>query len=485
MIPVRFLPAFPILRFSSRVTSSSVRYQRAIGYTLQPTVSCFARYSTQPEPRTASADPPLPKDDAAASAKTAESFVDEKLQVVDCSRDAFAPPLVLVHHSQLTQLTSASHPLHTRPPAWLRAADPPRIEQYPYPPPSPTFSFLDVFPVLMQREFCKWIASRLLSGNTSETYFPDQFLLGGIKGLIIGVRYSWVCVILFIFALKNLSNLSFSPTPSLPSFKATLSLRRVLTTLTTASTILSPASASETPPTLPSDLSEMLTPALHNRLLTELMSLPHQTRIRLSLPAIHDATIRDVWAVLGPQQASTNPQRFTDLRWMTMQLWMRRVREKGDEESIREYRDRNRRGLLEGCGFKVDVEVDAEVLFEVVRVKGEEDEEVILRDRTRRPVVVRFETPYFEPATPIQYPLHRSSSPRTRQLSPPSLDPLHAFGIRFRHNPPHNRIRHPCKREMEHVGSLPRPKGRIDDISRHANLETPMRMTLSVHYLRR
>ncbi|KAG0167674.1 hypothetical protein DFQ29_000309, partial [Apophysomyces sp. BC1021] len=115
--------------------------------------------------------------------------------------------------------------------------------------------------------------------------------------------------------------------------------------------------------------------------------------VMISLPQIYDLNYGDVWVKLGSAQAFENTRRYEVVEWMTLSLGTRKAMGDEDEESFADYRARTAKGLMEGAQLAVDVEIDADVMYKITK-----DEDILLYDKGRRTLVMRFETPYFEPA---------------------------------------------------------------------------------------
>ncbi|OZJ04195.1 hypothetical protein BZG36_02181 [Bifiguratus adelaidae] len=250
--------------------------------------------------------------------------------------------------------------------AWLKSTDPPRIKHYPYPPPPPMWSAISVIPQFFQHEFCKFMAMRMLRLNTSPEYFPDQFLIG-----------------------------------------ASLAIRKVLAAVSSLTYADKKANAS-TATTQP--LKSMLTSSLYDRLKASIKGLPQGAHVDISISNLYDATIRDVWVTMGSKQSTypsmSNAPGVQTFRWMTVTLGLRKgiVDGNDDDDGFRVTRNRVAKGLLDGVEFKVDVEIDADVEYTVSKSRPkanpseEEGRDILLYDFGRRTMLVRFESPYFEPA---------------------------------------------------------------------------------------
>jgi hypothetical protein len=122
--------------------------------------------------------------------------------------------------------------------------------------------------------------------------------------------------------------------------------------------------------------------------------------IDISIPQIYDATIKDVWITLGSPRAFDMNRQYEVMQWMTLTIGVKAARQSEEEENFSDYRGRVAKGLMDGAHFKVDVEIDADVEYKVSIPKSQEDSDpsVLIYDRGRRPLIISFETPYFEPA---------------------------------------------------------------------------------------
>ena len=100
---------------------------------------------------------------------------------------------------------------------------------------------------------------------------------------------------------------------------------------------------------------------------------------------------------IGPKKAYSNKNKeYRILKWMTMKLAIRNTPLEGD---FNEPRAKVSRSFSEGVNFRVDVEIDADVLYILKSAKNE----ILICDHSRRPILFRFESPYFEPADRIHY----------------------------------------------------------------------------------
>ncbi|CAG8521107.1 4016_t:CDS:2 [Ambispora gerdemannii] len=218
---------------------------------------------------------------------------------------------------------------------------PQRIKQYPYKPPNFWTSLLSVMPFYLNYNVARWITVRTLKDSTSPSYFPDEFMIGASLGLI------QVC--------KALS----SP----PDRKG---------------------------------LEQMFTTRLFDRFSTELDNLEaEKSTVSIKIPKIHDSHIQDVWLTMGPRQAfARKSAEFDVLHFMTLKIGVRQGNEEGNWNY---FRNKLAKSVVEGIGFKVDVAFDVDVIYTLKSAK----DEVLIFDQCRRILVVRFESPYFEPSERI------------------------------------------------------------------------------------
>ncbi|KAL1919744.1 uncharacterized protein VTP21DRAFT_1675 [Calcarisporiella thermophila] len=219
---------------------------------------------------------------------------------------------------------------------WLYGTKAPRIPEYPYPGTPPQLGFLNILPQFVHSAIVRMLGMRMLKINTRTGYFPDEFLLG------TGMAFRRLC--------------------------------RAITENNT------------------SQMEQMMTSDLYNRFTKEINRL-HEANARavIDIPAIYDAYIRDIWVTLGPPRAFSNPREFNIIEWHTLRLGIRKVHD--ENESYTAVRNQVAKCLLDGVHFKVDVEVDADVLYRLMLAEKD-----IIREQSRRTVLVSFETPYFEPA---------------------------------------------------------------------------------------
>ncbi|CAG8435463.1 5739_t:CDS:2 [Diversispora eburnea] len=156
----------------------------------------------------------------------------------------------------------------------------------------------------------------------------------------------------------------------------------------------------------PSDLEalkQMFTPRLYDRFVTELEKISSEkSSITIEISKIYNSKIHDIWVNVGSQRATQ--KRFSDdkeiqrnyliIHWMTIRIGIQR----GDEkESYAERKAKVSKAFSDGIGFKVDVNFDADIIYSL---KSSENQQLIY-DQVRRPLIVRFESPYFEPSNKI------------------------------------------------------------------------------------
>ena len=142
----------------------------------------------------------------------------------------------------------------------------------------------------------------------------------------------------------------------------------------------------------------MLTPRFYDRIITELDKLEtEKSKITIDISKIYGLNVRDVWMTIGTKKAYSNKNNeYRILRWMTMKLAIRKTPLEGD---FNESRAKVSKSFSEGVNFKVDVEIDADVQYILKSAKNE----ILIYDQSRRPVLFRFESPYFEPSDRIYY----------------------------------------------------------------------------------
>ncbi|KAI8359653.1 hypothetical protein B0O80DRAFT_495165 [Mortierella sp. GBAus27b] len=227
-----------------------------------------------------------------------------------------------------------------------------RISRYPYPKAPKIWSMLGLIPQGLQYMLCKSSCERMLRNNTSPEYYPDQFLRG-----------------------------------------AGLAMHQLLPLLST--NIDREA------------LTDMMTQKLYDRFESELQRQEEVgSDVSIKLSAVHDGMVKDVWLQLGPKLSSGSTKGFIRWRWQSLTIALRAAT---DEMSSR---DQVANMMLEGVQFKVDVEFDATIDY---TIKSKVLDSAVISDFTRRPLLVRFETPYFQPAEEML---------RSRSVTPPDEAPI-------------------------------------------------------------
>ncbi|KAF9931503.1 hypothetical protein FBU30_010012 [Linnemannia zychae] len=137
-------------------------------------------------------------------------------------------------------------------------------------------------------------------------------------------------------------------------------------------------------------LTNMMTQELYDRFEPELEKQEQlQSEVSIKLAAVHDGMIKDVWVNLGPKLKFGTSDNYIRWRWQTITIGLRA----GSE--LMTSRDQATRVMMEGVQFKVDVEFDATIDYTIHNKVLNTD---VVSDLIRRPLLVRFETPCFEPA---------------------------------------------------------------------------------------
>ncbi|KAF9964670.1 hypothetical protein BGZ70_006107 [Mortierella alpina] len=210
-----------------------------------------------------------------------------------------------------------------------------RIPHYPYAKAPKVWALLGWIPQSIQYLICKSACERMLRNNTSPEYFPDQFLQG-----------------------------------------ASLAIHQMLPLLAT--------NVDRDP------LRHMMTQELYDRFDSELQRQEEvKSDVSIQLAAVHDGMVKDVWVLLGPKLKSGTARGFIRWRWQSLTVALRAAT---DQMSSR---DQVAQMMMEGVQFKVDVEFDATIDYTIRSKVLDQD---MVSDLTRRPLLVRFETPFFEPA---------------------------------------------------------------------------------------
>ncbi|RHZ75980.1 hypothetical protein Glove_208g22 [Diversispora epigaea] len=235
---------------------------------------------------------------------------------------------------------------------WLHGNQLPRIINYPYlisnSRKSLTSQILSLLPVFLQHKISMWVTAKMLKGATSSSYFPDEFLAG-----------------------------------------ASYAIRQVCAAFSTPSDLEA--------------LKQMFTPKLYDHFVTELEKISSEkSSITIEISKIYNAKIHDIWVNVGPQKATQKrlsddkeiQKNYLIIHWMTIRIGIQR----GDEkESYTERKAKVSKAFSDGIGFKVDVNFDADIIYSL---KSSENQQLIY-DQVRRPLIVRFESPYFEPSNKI------------------------------------------------------------------------------------
>ncbi|ORX80384.1 hypothetical protein K493DRAFT_270858 [Basidiobolus meristosporus CBS 931.73] len=140
-------------------------------------------------------------------------------------------------------------------------------------------------------------------------------------------------------------------------------------------------------------LNDMLASDLYDRYSKELEELKRKGyTLNIEVPKVHHVYLRDVWVTRGPKKAFSLQEQYRIFQWMTLKVAISKKTIKSAERSFIQ-------DLHEGLYAKVDVMFDADVLFQLKR-----DNDVFKTDFARRPLVVSFESPYFEPAEAMSKP---------------------------------------------------------------------------------
>lgn len=142
------------------------------------------------------------------------------------------------------------------------------------------------------------------------------------------------------------------------------------------------------------ELSVMFTPEFIQDYLGPFKKSLGDDRVSIQLPQIYDATVHEVWVTLGSKQHLSSPRQFELFEWMTLCMAVKKSNVPPEDESFVDFRQRASKAVMEGVQIKVDVSIDADVIYKKTG-KKDEGEEVQVYDEARRPLLVRFETPYF------------------------------------------------------------------------------------------
>ncbi|CAG8841152.1 1631_t:CDS:1, partial [Racocetra persica] len=151
-------------------------------------------------------------------------------------------------------------------------------------------------------------------------------------------------------------------------------------------------------PTDREQLEQMFTPRLYDRYISEFDKIEKEkSTIKIELLKIYGLGIRDIWFTIAPKKVITNRE-YNIIQWMTSKIALTKISE-GMSNIERKSRisfsaAKNYASVI---NFKVDIEVDADVIY---TLKSEKNETLIY-DKTRRIILFRFESPYFEPTEKI------------------------------------------------------------------------------------
>ncbi|KAG0044280.1 hypothetical protein BGZ83_010481 [Gryganskiella cystojenkinii] len=210
-----------------------------------------------------------------------------------------------------------------------------RIPHYPYAKAPKIWALLGFVPQSIQYALCKSACERMLRNNTSAEYFPDQFLQGAGQAIHQ----------LFPLLSTNVDR---------------------------------------------DALRSMMTQELYDVYETELEKQEKlKSDVKIQLAAVHDGVVKDVWVLLGPKLKTGTARGFIRWRWQSLTVALRAAT---DQMSSR---DQVAQMMMEGVQFKVDVEFDASIDYTIRSKQLDQD---VVSDFSRRPLLVRFETPFFEPA---------------------------------------------------------------------------------------
>ncbi|KAI7862723.1 hypothetical protein BDF14DRAFT_1745943 [Spinellus fusiger] len=231
---------------------------------------------------------------------------------------------------------------------WLLSTSPSRIPKYPYRNANKDWIFLNYLPRFVQKSLSQFICDRIVTLNTGADYYPEQFLVG-----------------------------------------AGMACRHTLETLSRHLT--NPQEETE------EALSLMMSLTLLERLETAACYTLEKTDVvEISLPQIYDANVKDTWVTMGNSEGLEDSEKYETMEWNTLQIYLKRSVFDDHGESYRDYRAKTINGLMEGVQIAVDVEIDADIHYSIKR-----EGNVLIEDRGRRSLVVRLESPYFEPAHEI------------------------------------------------------------------------------------
>ncbi|CAG8757876.1 2058_t:CDS:2 [Dentiscutata erythropus] len=145
-------------------------------------------------------------------------------------------------------------------------------------------------------------------------------------------------------------------------------------------------------------LEQMFTSRLYDRYISEFEKIEKEkSTINIELLKIYGLGIRDIWFTIAPKKVITNRD-YNIIQWMTSKIALPKI---SNEMSNFERRSRisfsAAKSFVSVINFKVDIEVDADVMYTLKSAKNE----ILVHDKTRRIILFRFESPYFEPTEKI------------------------------------------------------------------------------------
>ncbi|KAK9712789.1 hypothetical protein K7432_006902 [Basidiobolus ranarum] len=140
-------------------------------------------------------------------------------------------------------------------------------------------------------------------------------------------------------------------------------------------------------------LNDTLSADLYDRYDKELSELERKGyTLNIEIPKIHNIKLGDIWITRGPKKAFGLKEKYRIYQWMTMKIAISKQTLSSFERSFVQ-------DLHQGLYAKVNVVFDADVLYQIKR-----DGEPFKTDLSRRPLVISFETPYFEPSDAMAKP---------------------------------------------------------------------------------
>ncbi|ORY04090.1 hypothetical protein K493DRAFT_345838 [Basidiobolus meristosporus CBS 931.73] len=220
---------------------------------------------------------------------------------------------------------------------WLYGEQPPRIgtPKYNMHPRVKNFPLAEyIVPPI-----ARWHCGSKLQSYTSPDYFPDQFLIGA------ALATKEIC--------RNISS------SNLPYLKDNMSHQ------------------------------------LYERYAAELENLSKRNAsVNIDFVRLYDGLVKDIWVIEGPQKALTDTKNYVRRQTCTYTL---AYHKKGlDSESFAKYVEFIAKESDKGIFFKVDVEVDADIHFQL-----SQNETTIVDNKARRSIIMSFETEYYEPANKL------------------------------------------------------------------------------------